>query len=49
MAPTFSDLGEITFLMILAVIPFFLLGAVPFTMLVFLGLVLIACLFCRSL
>jgi hypothetical protein len=49
MAPTFSDLAGITLLGILAFVPFVLLGAAPFSMLVVLGLVLVACRFCQSL
>ena len=49
MAPTFSDLAGITLLGILAFVPFVMLGAVPFSMVFVLGLVLIACRFCQSL
>ena len=49
MAPTFSDLAGITLLGILAFVPFVLLGAAPFAMLVVLGLAMATCLFCQSL
>jgi hypothetical protein len=47
MAPRFLDLAGITFLTILAVIPFVLLGAVQFTMVVFLTLAFATCIGCN--
>lgn len=49
MLPTFQDLGATAVLAVLVTIPFVVLGAVPLTMLLFLGLIVVTCIFCQSL
>lgn len=49
MAPTFDDLGNIALMGILLGVPFVILGALPFAMVLAIGVVLATCIFCRSL